>query len=211
MRWIPTPLDPAKPKLYLDLVPRTSWCSNLRSALPRADWDVLRKAAYKHANWNCLICGGRGPTHPLDAHERWHYADGVQKLIGIDGICPACHGVCHYGFSCTQDREYETFMHLRKVNRWSDDEAVAHVQQSFDEWDERSRQRWQLDVSLLKDMQVPLSPEGDEMLVHNGEFWTFADVLALSELKPKHQIPIKPSARKTQTKTSALPVAPRLV
>ena len=177
MRWMPTTIDPAKPKLYLDLVPQTSWCSNLRSALPKADWDVLRKAAYRYANWNCLICGGRGPKHPLDAHERWHYRDGVQKLIGIDGICPACHGVCHFGFSCVQGKEYEAYGHLMKVNYWTHAKAQEHVDASFDEWEQRSESRWRLDVSLLKEMQVPLSPEGEKMLVHDSGFWTFADAL----------------------------------
>jgi hypothetical protein len=175
MQWIATPIDPAKPKLYIDLVPQTSWCSNLRTALPKEDWDILRKAAYRYANWKCLICGGRGPNHPLDAHERWNYANGVQKLAGIDGICPACHQVCHFGFARVSGKEKEAFAHLIKINKFSEMQAKNHIDASFVEWEKRSKREWQLDVSFLKEIKAQLSADSEKKIIFNGKIWTFSN------------------------------------
>ena len=46
-----------KPKLEFDFIPEESWKFNLRHILSPAAWDVVRRDAYKQANYKCRICG----------------------------------------------------------------------------------------------------------------------------------------------------------
>ena len=73
-------------KLNFELVPDSCWCSNLRSALPKAQWDIIRKKAYARAGGKCTVCGV--PTTRLEAHEQWHYDDEkcVQSLANIIAV-----------------------------------------------------------------------------------------------------------------------------
>jgi hypothetical protein len=43
--------------LTVELVPRTSWCDNMRAAVRRKRWDEIRKAAYCASDYRCGICG----------------------------------------------------------------------------------------------------------------------------------------------------------
>jgi predicted restriction endonuclease len=55
-------------RLTIELVPRTSWCDNMRTVVRRQTWDEIRKAAYRASDYRCAICGGTGQ---LSCHEHW--------------------------------------------------------------------------------------------------------------------------------------------
>ena len=71
--------------LTVELVPRGQWGANLRSELPKKDWDRLRREQYKKAGYVCEICGGKGSRHPVECHEIWHYDEdtNTQRLDGL--------------------------------------------------------------------------------------------------------------------------------
>src|SRR5579862_704679 len=91
--------------LTINLIPSTAWYKNLRSELPKGEWDKLRKAQYKTANYVCEICGASGLEQgfkwPVEAHEVWEFDDKehIQKLISLIALCPLCHMCQHYGRS----------------------------------------------------------------------------------------------------------------
>lgn len=62
-------------RLTVELVPRTSWYSNVRSNVLPGVWDRLRRPVFGRARSRCEICGGRGPAHPVECHEVWEYDD----------------------------------------------------------------------------------------------------------------------------------------
>jgi|SRR5579859_406360 len=140
------------PKLSVELVPESSWGSNLRSMLSRAEWDVLRKACYKKANYRCEICGGQGRQHPVECHEVWEYNDQahVQKLIRLIALCPACHEVKHMGRAEIIGRGPQAFAHLLKANNWTPKQAQKHISEAQSIWEARSEFEWKLDISILK-------------------------------------------------------------
>jgi hypothetical protein len=75
------------PKLTVELVPETSWYSNLRSELTEEQWDTVRRRCYVAADYRCEVCGGRGPKWPVECHEVWSYDDleHVQTLVRTNG------------------------------------------------------------------------------------------------------------------------------
>jgi len=135
--------------LTIELVPQSCFFSNLRNAVSKEDWDRLRHDVYAKANNKCEVCGGRGPNWPLECHEAWEYDDinGVQKLVGLVGLCPACHEVKHFGRAQTIGRGGEALAHLATVNHWSVEQATASVNMAFEVWERRSEETWKQDLS----------------------------------------------------------------
>ena len=137
-------------KLEIELVPDGCWYSNLRSALPAALWDKIRKDAYSRAGGRCTVCGKRGR---LEAHERWSYDEErhVQKLETVVALCHDCHSVVH--ISRTQlmgdgDRAMEHFMKVNGCTQSDFHRALAEAN--------RLQQRrnliddWQTDIAWIK-------------------------------------------------------------
>jgi len=90
----------------------------------------MRRQVYQAAGWRCELCGGRGPEHLVECHEKWAYDDttGVQQLVRLLALCPACHEVKHLGLARVNGRERQALTHLARVNGWLWEQAVAHAQ-----------------------------------------------------------------------------------
>ena len=138
-------------KLNIELVPSTSWFTNLRSILPTSDWDLLRRAVYKDAGYKCEVCGGKGDKHPVECHERWAYDDvnHVQTLVGLIALCPSCHMVKHFGLAAHRGYDKVALKHLMIVNKWNKEEATSHVNDAFRTWSDRSNHQWKVDCSIV--------------------------------------------------------------
>ena len=157
------------PRLTIELVPRSCWFDNVRSAVSSSDWKRLRQQTARAAGWKCQICGGKGPRWPVECHEIWHYDDDrqCQTLTGLIALCPSCHEVKHMGFSGLRGKKDEAVAHLALVNGWSLLGAFDYVDEAFDVWRERSRHAWQLDISWLETQgikrQDEIAAEGDNI------------------------------------------------
>lgn len=147
------------PALTIELVPSTSWGDNLRSRLSTASWDLLRKAQYKEADFRCEICQGRGPAHPVECHEVWHYDDEkhIQTLVKLIALCPSCHGVKHIGFSIMKGKREEATRHLMKVNGWDRATADHYIKAAFNLYHQRSKHPWTLDLTWLSSKGISIS------------------------------------------------------
>lgn len=147
-------------KLSIELVPKTSWFKNLRSLLAPEEWDKLRREIYLKANYRCEVCGGKGPKHPVECHEVWHYDDiqHRQTLIGLVALCPACHQVKHIGLAELQGKYKIALKHLMKVNKWTKRQADQHIKAAVKKWKERSEVGWQVDVSLIENDRMRRKP-----------------------------------------------------
>jgi len=140
-------------KLTIELVPKTSWYSNVRSNVSRKEWDVIRKRSYSDANHVCEICGGVGTKHPVECHEIWDYNDETheQTLVGLISLCPKCHGVKHAGLSISKGKEDLVVSQLMKVNGMTRNQAITYINESFDKFVERSKYTWKVNIEYLQD------------------------------------------------------------
>lgn len=161
------------PRLYIDLVPRTSWAHNLCNQLAKSDWDKIRKKVYEKSNFVCEICGGTGPKNRLDAHERWHYDDSskTQTLVKISSLCPNCHMSTHMGFAKVLGKEHIAMAHLAWINLWTSEESHIHLAHSFNQWQMRSKFEWETDISLLFDDNNVLSANTLKILKQDKDKW----------------------------------------
>ena len=137
--------------LEVELVPKNLWGKNLRSELPKKEWDFLRKRSYARANYLCEVCGGKGRKHPVECHEVWSYNDKtkVQKLEGLVALCPPCHRVKHLGRTMGTPYKYSTLNHMKKVNDLDDYYLEMYLNIVFGTWSERSKYDWSQDLSEL--------------------------------------------------------------
>ena len=149
-------------RLTIELVPKTSWYSNVRSSVSEAEWDRLRKPVYRRAKSQCQICGGRGSAHAVECHEIWTYDDVtcVQQLAGLIALCPACHAVKHFGRTYTRGRADEALQQLAKVNGWTMEAAADYVDLVIELWRFRSGVPWTLDLSWLTQHGIRIPERG---------------------------------------------------
>lgn len=143
-------------KLTVELVPKTAWYSNVRSNVPKETWDELRREVYQKAGYVCEICGGVGKRHPVECHEVWEYDDEthMQKLTRMIALCPACHNVKHLGRAQAIGQYKVAMHHLCKTNKWTMEEARDYAVKVFNQWRERSRHQWKLDIRALNNYGI---------------------------------------------------------
>jgi hypothetical protein len=139
-------------RLTVELVPKTSWYNNVRALVDKLSWDRIRRQVYRQANYRCEVCGGRGPEHPVECHEVWHYDDRtrIQRLVRMIALCPACHQVKHIGFAGVQGKEAQARAHLARVNGWTLAQTDAYIDEAFLVWAQRSTGPWTLDLEGLR-------------------------------------------------------------
>lgn len=143
-----------KIKLTIELVPQTSWYSNVRSEVTTQEWDFIRNVCYNRADHKCEICGDTGKNqgfwHNVECHEIWDYNDdtGIQKLTGFIALCPMCHKVKHIGHAMMNGEENLSIKHLKKVNRWSKRRVRKYLEEVKEIFMQRSQFDWELDISF---------------------------------------------------------------
>lgn len=139
-------------RLSLELAPSTCSFSSLRSKISKDEWANLAKMTFLKANHCCEICGGQGE----ECHEVWLYDDdqNIQSLQGLIALCLPCHEVKHFALATRKGRRVEALHHLAKVNQWSMEAAESYVASCIDQWFERSRHEWQLDLESLKHLGI---------------------------------------------------------
>lgn len=141
--------------LTIELVPKTSWYSNVRSNVSSKEWDRIRKKCYSIANNKCEICGdigkNQGVNHNVECHEIWEYDDNnhIQTLKGLIALCPFCHKTKHVGLARIKGEEHIVIKQLMKCNKMTKHEAESYINDSFNIWAKRSLYKWELDISLL--------------------------------------------------------------
>ena len=103
-------------KLEIELVPDGCWYLNLRTALPKKVWEMIRKDAISRAGEKCSICGRK--VSRLEAHEKWSYNEvkGIQKLETVIAVCKDCHQAIHMERTALIGDEERAENHYMKVN-----------------------------------------------------------------------------------------------
>lgn len=143
-------------KLSIELVPSSCFYDNVRAIITKEQWDIVRKRVYDTAWHVCEICEGVGPKHPVEAHEIWHYDDEnkIQSLYKILALCPDCHQVKHIGLARIHGKFDKALKHFMKINKMKKDKALVYIEEQFAIWEERSKHKWTLDISELKNYGV---------------------------------------------------------
>jgi len=130
----------------------------------------VKTKTYRAANYICEACGGRGPNHPVECHERWTYIEDVhlQILERTVALCPACHEATHFGLARVKGRELEARQQLARVNGWSESQITSHVRLAMDDYQRRSSMKWHLDARWLLDF-IPLSESTSAKILEHAK------------------------------------------
>ena len=142
--------------LFVDLVPKSCWFSNVRSCISPANWQRVRKVVVQRAENHCEVCGVK-PNNAIrlymEVHERWDYSqeNGVntQTLKRLICLCSNCHLVTHIGFANITGRLEKAIKHLMIVNKISEDEALMEINRAHFVWENRNKTQWKLDISVI--------------------------------------------------------------
>lgn len=149
-----------KYKLEFEMVPEECWKGSLYHLLKPQDWDVVRRDAYKRANYRCSICGKDNTR--LEAHEKWSYDDkrALQKLEDVVALCSACHAVKHVNRAYLFGRENEVMKQFMQVNDCSQMEYHEALAKANEEYLHRNKvEGWVTDFSWLENkLNIKLKP-----------------------------------------------------
>lgn len=147
--------DPPVPTLLPDMLPSTSWGTNLRSILKPEEWDRLRRFCYQAAGYTCVACGSRGEPH-VEAHEAWQFDEerGIQRLAGLLCLCPTCHKAKHLGFANRIGVLDQVLARLKWLNDWNDADLERELTEVQRRQELLSEQDWELDLSFLRNYGV---------------------------------------------------------
>ena len=147
-----------KPRLDVELVPRTCFFSNLRSNLKPKVWEDIRQRVILAADHHCEICGSSGGGYSLECHEIWQYDDetGVQSLIGLVALCKACHRAKHLALAREKGWEAAARHHIMRVNSWTHAQTHEYIEQVFTVFESRSQTEWDLNIDWLIDYGVEI-------------------------------------------------------
>ena len=147
-------------ELFVDLIPKSCWFTNVRSNIHKSDWDTIRKYIYSRTNYICECCGidTKKQNKQLEAHERWRYdnKNKIQKLVRLVALCSDCHLVTHIGYASVSGKYEKAYSHLKKVRDFDNQDCDDHIERAFKLWDKRNEYKWELDISLITDNGIKL-------------------------------------------------------
>ncbi|MGO1971612.1 MAG: DUF5710 domain-containing protein [Propionibacteriaceae bacterium] len=149
--------------LFVDLVPRSCWFTNVRHCVAKSEWDRVRRMVYGRAEDRCEVCQyapARGRGELLEAHERWAFDDATltQRLVRLIALCSGCHEATHFGHAQLKGRAGEAFLHLMRVTGMDEHTASEHIDEALRTWRSRSARDWVLDLSMLLGAGIELAP-----------------------------------------------------
>ncbi|MBX6387873.1 MAG: hypothetical protein IRZ08_02530 [Frankia sp.] len=82
----------------------------------------------------------------------------VQSLRRLVCLCTDCHAATHFGFALVSGRDAEALAHLCWVAGMTEAQAREHVDAAFELWAQRSAVAWALDLGILTDAGVTVTP-----------------------------------------------------
>lgn len=128
----------------------------------KTQWDHIKKQVYSKSYYICEICEGIGPKHPVECHEIWSFNDKklIQKLENMIALCPDCHMVKHIGLAQVQNKGARALSHLMKINKITKKQATDYIEKAFQQWQQRSLKKWEVDVSILKSYGIDIEKLG---------------------------------------------------
>ncbi|WGS54441.1 hypothetical protein LFL96_25855 [Paraburkholderia sp. D15] len=120
-----------RPRIEVDMVPFSMHGINVRSRLTPSQWGKIRKLHTELAGDKCEVCGKKGTEqrfkHDLECHEIWLHEGKIQKLIGMQALCPLCHKIKHVGLADKSGYGEDVREHMAEVNGWTLDRVEAHI------------------------------------------------------------------------------------
>ena len=145
--------------LTVELVPEH--CEARLPELRRQDCEQLRKTLLAESEFHCQGCGALASRkHMHHCQEIWHYDDDelVQRLERIVVMCSACRGVKNIDAWDLHRLDLDSghLAHLAKVRGWDEDTLRSHLEEALTRWNERSGQRWRLDLTALRTYGIAL-------------------------------------------------------
>ena len=157
-------------RLRADLLPASTWGSNLRGLLSPTQWDRLRAPVLAAAGLRCQICGAARPARRPDCHEQWIFGleaivPGdiplpVQRLVRLVALCPACHEVQHVGLAGLRERLAEVRARLGQLNSWTPAQVSADLDRAARRSVLLEQVPWDLDLrTLAGQIEIPGFPD----------------------------------------------------
>lgn len=143
---------PALPPLTVEAFPANLAAHiNMSCNLAEEEWDAIRQATYKKANYKCEVSGGVGTECPVECHAMWRFNESSQtlQLRGFMALHPEVHIAKHLERQQEDKQQQRAIWMLQAMNEWTLAEAEEYLKSARETAHQRSSQEWKLDLSWL--------------------------------------------------------------
>lgn len=169
---IPKQLIPYKYRVKIkpfigDLLPESSWGSNLINLIKKSQWNDISEKIFQEYSNRCEMCGTEGK---LELHEKWRYLPpinndenyldeqglycghriGVQRLSKLMPLCKECHTINHLDYLNDDDLEI-SFSRIQSLTRLSAEDTVEYYKFIMDRQEFHNHFQWVLDLGYLNE------------------------------------------------------------
>lgn len=124
-------------KLYIELLPYTADCQNLKAFMTIDSWKKIASLVKKRAMDQCEICETK-TAKKYDIFARWHFIlsknpeqtkIGEQRLKRLLYLCSDCYEVSNFDMVMDTEKEEKAILHLAQKNRWPKHQVLKHIQE----------------------------------------------------------------------------------
>lgn len=153
------------------LIPSSSWSASLANILSLNSWNLLRN----HFIETRRACEECGDPFRLKGHELWSYdiATKTQTLQSIRCLCKDCHATQHLGFANITGKISSVFDRLCKINRIYDEEREPYLFSIFEDFENRSKVEWSIDISAA--FRLVPSLQLKDHILFGGDGWIWRE------------------------------------
>jgi hypothetical protein len=167
-------------ELYVDILPKGSNIS-LRRLLNDSDFSKLRNLLVKRVAYRCECCGEEcisSERKYLEICEmfRFNFNTNVQRLERLVALCKNC-----YTTTRLLDKGI-ALKHLMDINGLDRDDAKQHIYEAFDTWKSRSEVKWCVDLSLVTNSGLQLSPPKKKTEQENHKITTPSSKITINKI-----------------------------
>lgn len=140
-----------EPLAILDPISNQSWFTTTSLHCSKRYWEQIGILLKGFHQSQCAVCDVQKTEDEIDIQELWHFDDKlkIQKLVCYYPICISCQD--HSYMPNESDKEeLESFVEFfKKVNKWSTEQAIEHINQALALQKMRDQSDWIVDVEYL--------------------------------------------------------------
>jgi len=135
--------------LCVEFQPKSCWCKKIQYAIQSVDRARVQDFVFGRTNRTCETCGVQDVERDFHLHGRWEYAEGTQRLVRLMALCDRCYESTHFGTAHYHGRREQAVAHLKQTMNRTDAECQEHINSAYKLLDQRNKQDWTVDLSLL--------------------------------------------------------------
>lgn len=139
--------------LQIELIPTSATCKDITEHFSEQQWYYISSQVYNRAKNTCEICKSSPVEH---IHTVWlyHKDANMQEFYKLFALCSKCYLSKHTGLISDTNELEQVIQHLCEVNNFTRKQAIAQIENAFNNWNKLSNHELVLSLQKIQQMQL---------------------------------------------------------